>query len=55
MCDHDDHGGLAPPDELCSYHPELEVHLQVVVGASLVDGHEAVDVDIVSSRNRWYN
>jgi len=29
--DHDDHGGLDPPDELCLYHPESWVSLDVVL------------------------
>jgi hypothetical protein len=41
----------------CEYHirPRLEVHLQVVAGASSVDGRETLDVDVVPSANGWHN
>jgi len=35
--------------------PRLEVHLQVVARASLVDGCETVDVDIIPSANGWHD
>ena len=35
--------------------PSLEVHLQVVVRTSSVDGHKAVDVNIIPSTNGWHN
>jgi hypothetical protein len=35
MCDPDDHNGLNPSDELCSYHPDFRV-LSAVVQAELL-------------------
>ena len=39
----------------CEYRirPRLEVHLQMVVGASSVDGHKIVDVNIIPSGDGW--
>jgi len=33
----------------------LKVHLQVVAGTSLTDGHKTVDVDIIPSTDRWHD
>jgi len=39
------------------YHVRLrlKVHLQVVAGTSLTDGHEAVDVDVIPPADGWHD